>query len=149
MDITERKRAEEERERLLAGEQAAREEAEAANRLKDEFLATLSHELRTPLTSVLGWAAMLRGGRLDAATSARAVEIIERNARAQVELIDDLLDTSRIITGKLHLDVRPVELSTVIEAAADAARPAAEAKDIRLHTMLGFAGGARFGRPRC
>jgi signal transduction histidine kinase/ActR/RegA family two-component response regulator len=128
-DITERKRAEEERERLLR-------ESQEANRLKDEFLATVSHELRTPLTAILGWANMLRAGQLAEDTAARALETIQRNARAQVQLIDDLLDVSRIITGKLRLDVRPVELSHVVEAAVDSVRPAAEAKNIRLQVLL-------------
>jgi signal transduction histidine kinase/CheY-like chemotaxis protein len=121
---------------LLAREQRARAEAEAANRVKDEFLATLSHELRTPLNAVLGWAITLRGGRLDAATTARALEAIERNARAQSQLIEDLLDISRIVTGKLRLDVRPVEPAAVIEAALDAVRPAAESRSIALETTL-------------
>jgi PAS domain S-box-containing protein len=110
----------------------ARQEAESANRLKDDFLATLSHELRTPLTAVLGWVRMLRGGELDEPTAARALGIIERNAEAQQQLIEEVLDVSRIITGKLRLDVRPVELVPVIEAAVDAVRPAAEAKNIKL-----------------
>ena len=121
---------------LLAREQRARAEAEAANRVKDEFLATLSHELRTPLNAVLGWAITLRGGRLDAATTVRALEAIERNARAQSQLIEDLLDISRIVTGKLRLDVRPVEPAAVIEAALDAVRPAAESRSIALETAL-------------
>jgi len=121
---------------LLAREQRARAEAEAANRVKDEFLATLSHELRTPLNAVLGWAITLRGGRLDEATTARALEAIERNARAQSQLIEDLLDISRIVTGKLRLDVRPVEPAAVIEAALDSVRPAAESRSIALETAL-------------
>ena len=110
----------------------ARKEAEAANRLKDEFLATLSHELRTPLTSILGWTRMLRGGKLDAPTAEKALEIIERNAEAQQQLIEEVLDVSRIITGKLRLDARPVGLFPVVEAAVDAVRPAAQAKNIEL-----------------
>ena len=120
----------------LAREQRARAEAEAANRVKDEFLATLSHELRTPLNAVLGWAITLRGGRLDAATTVRALEAIERNARAQSQLIEDLLDISRIVTGKIRLDVRPIEPAAVIEAALDAVRPAAESRSIALETAL-------------
>jgi hypothetical protein len=111
-------------------------QAEEANRLKDEFLATLSHELRTPLTSILGWARMLSGGQLDAATTARALETIERNAKAQSQLIEDILDVSRVITGKLRLEVRPVDLAAVIESAIDAALPAVEAKSIRLQRVL-------------
>ena len=123
----------------------ARRAAEDANRIKDEFLATLSHELRTPLTAILGWSNMLLGGRLDPAASERALHIVERNARAQVQLIDDLLDIGRIITGKLRLEVRPVELAAVVEAAADAVRPAAEAKNIRLQVLLDSAAGAVSG----
>lgn len=135
-DITERKKAEKEREQLLRSEQAAREEAERANRLKDEFLATLSHELRTPLNAILGWSQVLQYNNLDEAGIKRATATIERNARAQNQLIDDILDVSRIITGKLRLDVRAVDLSNVISEAVDAARPAAEAKNIRLQTLI-------------
>jgi signal transduction histidine kinase len=123
-------RAEDERRQLLAREQAAREEAQAANRAKDEFLATLSHELRTPLNAILGWVRLLASGHLDQPTAARAIEIIERNSRLQAQLIEDLLDISRIITGKLRLEIRPVRLSSLIDAAADALRPAADAKRI-------------------
>ena len=133
--ITGRKRAEAEREALLAREREARRQAEEANRLKDEFLATLSHELRTPLTSILGWSRLLNTG-LDERMRGRAAETIERNARAQAQLIDDLLDVSRIITGKLRLNTRPVELAPVIEAAADAVRPAAAAKGVTLRVLL-------------
>jgi signal transduction histidine kinase/DNA-binding response OmpR family regulator len=135
-EVAERKAAEQERASLLVRERAARAEAEAANRAKDEFLATLSHELRTPLTSILGWAHLLRSGNLPEGTSAGALETIERNARAQSQLIDDLLDVSRIITGKLRLDTRPVEIAAVIEAAVDSVRPAAHAKNIQLHADL-------------
>jgi PAS domain S-box-containing protein len=107
-------------------------EAEIANRAKDEFLATLSHELRTPLNALVGWTSMLRTGKLDPPTVERALDALERNTRAQVQLIDDLLDVSRIISGKLRLDVRPVELGAVVEAAVDATRPAATAKDIAI-----------------
>jgi signal transduction histidine kinase/DNA-binding response OmpR family regulator len=135
-EVTERKQAEEERAKLLVREQAARAEAEAANRTKDEFLATLSHELRTPLTAVLGWAHLLRSGKLPEETAASALETIERNARAQSQLIDDLLDVSRIITGKLNLDARPVELGPIIQAAINSVRPSAEAKNIQLEMEL-------------
>jgi PAS domain S-box-containing protein len=135
-DITERKKAEEEREQLFLSEQEARAEAERANRLKDEFLATLSHELRTPLNAILGWSQVLQYNNLDEAGIKRATATIERNARAQNQLIDDILDVSRIITGKLRLDVRAVDLSNVISEAVDAARPAAEAKNIRLQTLI-------------
>jgi CheY-like chemotaxis protein/anti-sigma regulatory factor (Ser/Thr protein kinase) len=122
---------------VLAAEKAARAEAEAANRAKDEFLAMASHELRTPLNAILGWAQLLRSGQLDASAHLRAVETIERNGRAQVQLIEDILDGSRIITGKLHLEVRPFEMNELVRAALDAVRPAAEAKQIRLeHTAL-------------
>jgi len=131
-DITERKLAEEEHKQLLAREQAAREEAEAANRAKDDFLATVSHELRTPLNPILGWAMLLRTRSLDDATSVRALESIERNAKVQAQLIEDILDVSRVITGKLGLDVRPVDLTQVIDAAIDTVRPAAEAKTIQV-----------------
>jgi PAS domain S-box-containing protein len=135
-DITERKRAEEERELLLESAQAARAEADTANGIKDEFLATLSHELRTPLTSILGWSKLLTDGLLDEQASERALETIVRNARAQRQLIDDLLDISRIITGKLRLAVRPVELAPLIESVVDGVRPAADARSIRLQTAL-------------
>jgi signal transduction histidine kinase/DNA-binding response OmpR family regulator len=144
-EVTERKQAEEERAKLLVREQAARAEAEAANRTKDEFLATLSHELRTPLTAVLGWAHLLRSGKLPAETAASALETIERNARAQSQLIDDLLDVSRIITGKLNLEMSPVELAPIIEAAINSVRPSAEAKNIRLRMELDPAAGAVAG----
>jgi len=140
-DITERKRAEEERELLLAREREARAEAEAANRIKDEFLATVSHELRTPLTAILGWATMLRAGGLDEPTLARSLEIIERNGRAQAQLIEDLLDVSRIVSGKLRLDVQPVDLVSVIGAAVDSVCPAADAKEIRLRMVMDPAAG--------
>ncbi|HXM34993.1 MAG TPA: ATP-binding protein [Pyrinomonadaceae bacterium] len=135
-DITDRKRAEEERGLLLESAQAARAEADAANGLKDEFLATLSHELRTPLTAILGWSHLLIEGKLDEQQCQRAIETIGRNARAQRQLIDDLLDISRIITGKLRLDVSPVELAPMIAAVVDGVRPAADARNIRLRTGL-------------
>ncbi len=131
-DIRDRKRAEEERARLLASAQAARAEAETANQAKDEFLATLSHELRTPLSAILGWARMLRTMKLDQDKATRALETIERNARLQAQLVEDVLDVSRIVTGKLRLDVRLAELRPIIEAALDVVRPAADAKAIRL-----------------
>jgi PAS domain S-box-containing protein len=112
------------------------EEAQQANQTKDEFLATLSHELRTPLTAILGWTRMLQMGRLDPGRAARALETIERNARAQVKLIEDLLDVSRIVTGKLRLDVWTVDLVRVTEAAVDSVRLAAQAKTIRIDTAL-------------
>src|SRR5437868_3510807 len=138
MEIAVRKQAEEERSRLLVREQAARAEAEAANRNKDEFLATLSHELRTPLTAILGWSHIVRQNQLEEGQLTRALETIERNAHAQSRLIDDLLDVSRIISGKLQIDLRLVDLSTVIEAAIEAVRPAFEAKDIKVNVDLGW-----------
>lgn len=141
-DITDRKQAEAEREQLLQREQAARSEAEAANRTKDEFLSVLSHELRTPLNAILGWAQLLRSKRqIDATTRERALETIERNARGQANLIEDLLDISRIIAGKLRLDVRPTNLVAVIEAAIDTVRPVADAKAIRIQAVLDPAAG--------
>ena len=135
-DITERRRLESEQERLLASAQAAQQEAEQANRLKDEFLATASHELRTPLTAVVGWSRLLRTGKLDAENSARALEAIERNATLQTKLIDDLLDVSRIITGKLSLDRRPIEMAHVVSDAVNTVRPAADAKNITIDTTF-------------
>ncbi|MBD2102600.1 response regulator [Leptolyngbya sp. FACHB-261] len=127
---------EEERDQLLLREQRARNEAEAANRLKDEFLATLSHELRTPLNAVLGWAQLLRSRNLEPHMTARALETIERNAKSQAKLIDDLLDVSRIINGNLALNVRPVALPPLIEAALEAERYAAMAKGIRVELIV-------------
>jgi signal transduction histidine kinase/response regulator RpfG family c-di-GMP phosphodiesterase len=136
LEITERKQAEEDRAELLVREQAARAEAEQANRTKDEFLAVLSHELRTPLSAILGWSHLVRTGKLDEPQMSRAFETIERNARSQSQLIDDLLDVSRIITGKLQIEPRAVDLCAVIEAAIDAVRPAAEAKEVQIESAL-------------
>jgi PAS domain S-box-containing protein len=135
-DITERKQVEAEREALLASEQKARHEAETANRTKDEFLATLSHELRTPLNAILGWARMISDNRLSEEDKARGLEIIQRNALLQAQLVEDILDVSRIVSGKLRMEVRPVELSSVIEGAVESVLPAAEAKGIRLQRVL-------------
>ncbi len=135
-DITERKHAEAERERLHARERAARVEAEEASRLKDEFLATVSHELRTPLNAMLGWVQMLRTGALSPEKRERALETIERNARAQSRLIEDLLDTSRMLVGKLRLEVAHVDLEAIVEAALETVRPAADAKGIRVQSAL-------------
>lgn len=129
-DVSARRHAEQEREGLLKGEQAARTEAEAANRLKDEFLATVSHELRTPLSAILGWAALLNSSELEAETVRNALAVIQRNARAQAEIIDDILDVSRIITGKFHIEARTVALAPIIQAAIDTLHPAAAAKAI-------------------
>ncbi|HVF88386.1 MAG TPA: PAS domain S-box protein, partial [Pyrinomonadaceae bacterium] len=146
-DITERKRMEDEREQLFASTQAAQAVAEGANRLKDEFLATLSHELRTPLTAIIGWSDVLGNPKLTATASLRAVETIRRNAWIQVQMIDDLLDVSRIITGKLRMSVQPVDLGTIILAAVDGARPAAEAKGIRIQLQLDSPAGHVSGDP--
>ncbi len=148
LDVTARKNAEEERSALLALERELRQRAEEADRLKDEFLATLSHELRTPLTSILGWAMLIRSGEVDRAENLdRALEIIERNARSQARLIDDLLDVSRIITGNLQLDVRPLNAAPIVEIAIDALRPAADAKGIEIVTELDDAGCLVSGDP--
>ncbi|HET9252460.1 MAG TPA: PAS domain S-box protein [Candidatus Eisenbacteria bacterium] len=139
-----------ERDHLLAREQAARARAEEAGRLKDEFLATVSHELRTPLNAILGWAHVLRRAERTERTDPRerhAVEVIERNARAQARVIDDLLDVSRIITGKLRLDVHPLMPATAIESALDSLRPMADAKGIRLHSVLDSHAGPVSGDP--
>src|SRR5215217_2587794 len=133
-DITARKKTEERLAQLLVRERTARADAEKANRLKDEFLATLSHELRTPLNAVIGWARILKSGRLEPESSVHAIEVIERNAWAQKQIIEDILDVSRVITGKLQLHLGPVDLSSVVNAALDAVRPALEAKDIRIET---------------
>ncbi|WP_164015112.1 ATP-binding protein [Pyxidicoccus trucidator] len=139
-DMTEARRAEAERERLLARERDARQEAEEANRLKDEFLSTVSHELRTPLTAMLGWVQLMRSGSLPPERRERALETVERNARAQGQLIEDLLDVSRILSGKMKLDVMPVEVSHVVEQALESVRPAAAAKGIRLQAALDSTG---------
>lgn len=126
---------------------AAREQAEEASRLKDEFLATISHELRTPLNAMLGWSRMLRSGKLDERTNQRAVETIERNAIAQAQLIEDLLDVSRIISGKMRLDVQPVDLAPTIQAAVESVRLAADAKGIHLNVVLDPRAGPVSGDP--
>jgi PAS domain S-box-containing protein len=135
-DITERKRAEGDRDRLFMAAEKARTEAEAASRAKDEFLATLSHELRTPLTSIVGWVYLLRSGRLDPAGVARGLETIDRNAMLQAQLVSDILDMSRIMAARFRLNVRPLELAPVVAAAIDSLVPAASAKGIRLLPIL-------------
>ena len=130
----ERKRAEEKLAHLLVRERSARADAEKANRLKDEFLATLSHELRTPLNAVIGWSRMLKSGRLDHESANHAIDVIERNAWAQKQIIEDILDVSRVITGKLQLHLAPVDLVPVVNAALDAVRPAFDAKQIKIQT---------------
>ena len=126
----------EDRQQSLAREHIARADAETANRMKDEFLATVSHELRTPLNAILGWSHILRGGKLDETTIMRGVEVIERNAQTQAQLIEDILDASRVITGNLRLNRDPVDLSTVVNAATDSVRLSAETKGIQLAVML-------------
>ncbi|AUB39750.1 DNA-binding response regulator, OmpR family, containings REC and winged-helix [Nostoc flagelliforme CCNUN1] len=135
-DITKQKQAEAEREQLFLREQAAREQAQTANRIKDEFLAVLSHELRSPLNPILGWSRLLRNGTLNAARTAIALETIERNAKIQAQLIEDLLDVSRILSGKLNLQMAPVNLASTIEAAIETVRLAAEAKSIQIQRVF-------------
>ena len=135
-DVTERREAESEREKLLVREKDARREAETANRMRDEFLATVSHELRNPLNAMLGWARLLQKNQLDTNNSRKAVETIVRNAETQNRLIEDLLDVSRIIAGKLRLDVSTIKPNEFIEAAIDTVKPAAEAKDIKIVTLI-------------
>lgn len=136
IDIHERKEAEKDSEALLKVEQRARLEAERTALLKDEFLATVSHEMRTPLTAMLGWVQLLRNGTLSPDTVPQALETIERNARAQAKLIDDLLDMSRILSGRLRLDVQQVQPAEIVEAAISAAEPAATAKTVRIVSDL-------------
>jgi PAS domain S-box-containing protein len=142
-DVTERKRAEQqlrqivaERDGILSSERAARSEAERTSRMKDEFLATLSHELRTPLTAILGWSKVLAGAAKGDPDLAEGLAAIERNARAQSQIIEDLLDMSRIISGKVRLDIQWVDLASAVQAAVDTLKPAAQAKGVHLHTAL-------------
>ena len=140
-------RVQEERERLLASEKEARQQAEEANRLKDEFLAVVCHELRSPLSAITGWASLMGTGKLDKEQTARAVETIQRNAQMQTQLISDLLDVSAIVAGRLRLNIRPFELSSVIEAAIEVVRPAVEAKSIHLQLFIEPAVGPATGDP--
>ncbi|HEV7472446.1 MAG TPA: ATP-binding protein [Pyrinomonadaceae bacterium] len=135
-EVQQRRQVEERLRMALAGEQIARAEAETANRMKDEFLATVSHEIRTPLNAIMGWSHLLRTGRLDDATVARAVETIDRNAKSQAQLIEDILDVSRMITGKLRLNNEPVDLASVINAAIDSVQLAIDSKDLQLEVTL-------------
>jgi signal transduction histidine kinase len=135
------RRAEQERSELFAREQAARQEADRANRLKDQFLATISHELRTPLNAILGWVQLLRTGRLDPAAGQRALEIVERNARAQSALIEDLLDMSRIMSEKMAIEFREVDLKPIVHESVDAFRIAADVKAISIRTLIAPAAG--------
>jgi PAS domain S-box-containing protein len=156
IDIHDRKQGEQERAALLAKAEAAYRDAEAANRSKDEFLATVSHELRTPLNAILGWTQLLLAGDAKGANTAnaaaderrrRGLETVVRNAKLQAQLIDDLLDVSRIISGKMRLDVQPTDLAAVIDAAVEAIRPAAEAKQIQLRRVLDPFAGPVMGDP--
>jgi len=136
MDITAAVEAEIERAELLERESHARQQAEEASRLKEEFLATVSHELRTPLNAVVGWSRLLNSGQLDPDGARHAVEVIERNAASQRQIIEDLLDVSRIVAGKLRISTQPVDLLLIIHAAIDAVQPAAEAKEIKIATHV-------------
>lgn len=135
-DITDRKQSELERDRLLEQEQAARASAERANRIKDEFLAVLSHELRSPLNPILGWTKLMQSRKFDVTKTQEALATIERNAKLQTQLIDDLLDVAKILRGKLSMNATPVDLAFVIEQAIDTVRTAAVAKNITLHAVL-------------
>src|SRR6185436_9997119 len=135
-EVAERRRVEECLRLSLVGEQMARAEAETANRMKDEFLATVSHEIRTPLNAIIGWSHLLRSGRLDQATTERAIETIDRNAKSQAQLIEDILDMSRVITGKLHLRNEPVDIASVINAAIDSVQLAIDSKELNLEVTL-------------
>jgi PAS domain S-box-containing protein len=146
-DVSERRRAEREREVLLERAQAARAQAETSDRLKDEFLATVSHELRTPLSAILGWAAMLNLGTLEEEATRNALAVIERNAKAQAEIIKDILDVSRIISGKLRIDARPVDLGELIRGAAETLQLAARAKSISIDVSLDSNAGLVAGDP--
>lgn len=146
-DITERRRLEDERDRLLVREQQARLEAESSNRAKDQLLATVSHELRTPLNAILGWARLLQSGALDEAARARAVEIIVRSASTQTQLVEDLLDLSHFASGRMRLAWEKCDMATLVDEALDAVRPAADAKDITLVTELAADVGQIFGAP--
>ncbi len=139
-DVSERKGFEREQERLAEGERMARIQAEEANRSKDEFLATVSHELRNPLNAIAGWTVILRTGPADEQACQHAAEVIARNARALTRIVEDILDVSRIVTGKLRIEPRETELTSVVQSAVDAVRPAAEAKHIVLETRLEPAG---------
>jgi PAS domain S-box-containing protein len=144
-DISERKQTESKLQEALEKAQKAQAEAEEANRLKDEFLATVSHELRTPLTSVMGWARMLQNGTLNEETAKKALETIDRNVTAQAQLIEDLLDISRIVSGKMHFDFQPVKVWEVVSAGVDAIKPIAEAKNIQIQMIIDSNAGSVYG----
>ncbi|MEZ4237072.1 MAG: ATP-binding protein [Myxococcota bacterium] len=141
-DVTEAREAELARVSLLEQEQHARRQAELAAREKDEFVATVSHELRNPLNAIVGWVKLLRSGALDAANTEHGLDVLDRNARTQARLIEDLLDMSRVARGKLHLDLRPVEVGPIVEAAVLAVAPTARAKELELACEIGGIGGA-------
>lgn len=145
-ELAKRKEAEAERERLLVSEREARERAETETRMKDEFLATLSHELRTPLNAILGWSNILRSAS-EMKDVVEGIEVIERNARAQTQIIEDLLDMSRIISGKVRLEVQRIDLAPVIEAALESVKPMASAREVRLTSVLDPAAGPVSGDP--
>jgi PAS domain S-box-containing protein len=147
IDVTERKNYEEQRERMLAAEREARQEAERANVIKDEFLAGLSHEIRTPLNAILGWAHILRHTPSMPEDAKAGLEVIERNARLQTRLIEDLLDLSRIVSGKIRLDVQQVTLASVVQAAIDSIQPGVIAKGLRLVTVVDPYAGPIAGDP--
>jgi len=144
-DVSEKKQLEKQRLELLEHEKKAREEAERLNVLKDEFLKTLSHELRTPLTPILGWTRILSGGHVDPQTFSKGIAVIERNTRAQIALVEELLDVSKIVGGRVRLEIRPVGLAQVIQNAIDATRNSAEAKNIRIHFDMNGSTGPVFG----
>jgi PAS domain S-box-containing protein len=144
-DIGQQKRSEHRERDALRQAQEARRQAEDASRAKDEFLATVSHELRTPMTAILGWSRMLIGGQLPPERQQKAIETIDRNARSQAQLIEDLLDISRIVSGRLRIEFKPVDVANVIAAAVEAVQPAAEAKNIRIQTILNSAAGPILG----
>ena len=140
-------RAAEDRKAQLESERAARNSAQRTSDIKDEFLATLSHELRTPLNAILGWSKILRSGAKDTNDLAKGLEAIERNARAQTQLIEDLLDMSRITSGKLRLDIQPVRPAAFIEEAVDTVKTAADTKEIRLERVFDASVGPISGDP--
>lgn len=146
-DITDQRRIEDEREQLFSAERAARAEAEKANRVKDEFLSNLSHELRTPLNAILGWSQLLRSEDSLSAEVRQGLEVIERNARSQTRIVEDLLDMSRIVTGKVRLDIQRVDPRLFIERALETIAPAADAKGLRLHSTLDAGAGMITGDP--
>ena len=147
VDVTEQRRLQKEREQMLVHERFARAEAERVGRMKDEFLATLGHELRTPLNAMLGWAQILGRENVEPDVAKRGLDAIERNARAQAQLIEDLLDMSRIVSGKVRLDVQSIDLFGVVDAALDVVRPTAEAKGVRLQRTVDPRAGTVFGDP--